>query len=202
LNDPTRLIVCELRTVDLISFTVASLNPRSLVEAAPGSGGLCGSTFIDRAFEAWLDRRFQGVTAFDQSLKSHVMLQFEQRIKKRFKGSAGEPYKCEVTGLADNYALGVLNGRLTIPTNELRSIFKEVTDRVVKLVMDQIYATMPRHVATVVLAGGFGANEYLELELERAIRRAGLGTAVKHVMHRSVFSAVHYRMIQPIFAVY
>jgi hypothetical protein len=149
-TDSTRLIICELRTVDLISFTVASLNPRSLVEAAPGSGGLCGSTFLNRAFEAWLDRRFQGVAAFDQSLKSHVMLQFEQRIKKRFKGSAGEPYKCEVIGLADNYALGVLNGRLTIPTNELRAIFKEVTDRVVKLVMDQIYATMPHHVATVV----------------------------------------------------
>jgi hypothetical protein len=68
--------------------------------------------------------------------------------------------------------------------------------------MDQIYATMPRHVATVVLAGGFGANEYLELELERAIRRAGLGASVKHVMHRSVLSAVHYRMILPFFAVY
>jgi len=130
------------------------------------------------------------------------MAQFEEKIKKRFKGSANEPYKCEVIGLPNNSALGIWNGRLTIPTNELRAIFKEVTDRVVRLVMDQIYATMPAQVTTVVLAGGLGANEYLELELERAIRRAGLSAAVKHVMNRSVSAVLHCQMVLPTLAVY
>ncbi|MCJ1476627.1 hypothetical protein MMC13_005295 [Lambiella insularis] len=45
-------------TVDLISYTIMALKPLLKVkEAAPGTGALCGSTFINRLFESFLVRK-------------------------------------------------------------------------------------------------------------------------------------------------
>ena len=53
-------------TVDLTAHTVQRQASGQLVlaEAAPGMGGFCGSTFVDRNFEQWFRMRV-GVRAFD-----------------------------------------------------------------------------------------------------------------------------------------
>lgn len=48
------IVLCDAGggTVDLITFTIAELSPNlRLREAAPGTGSLCGSTFLNRRFE-------------------------------------------------------------------------------------------------------------------------------------------------------
>ena len=46
-------------TVDLISYTVSELRPTLKVEeAASGTGGLCGSTYLNRIFEQFLIAKF------------------------------------------------------------------------------------------------------------------------------------------------
>ena len=46
-------------TVDLISYTVSELRPMLKVdEAASGTGGLCGSTYLNRIFEQFLIAKF------------------------------------------------------------------------------------------------------------------------------------------------
>ena len=54
-------VVCDAGggTVDLISYTVSELRPMLKVEeAAPGTGGLCGSTYLNRIFEQFLIAKF------------------------------------------------------------------------------------------------------------------------------------------------
>ena len=46
-------------TVDLISYTVSELRPTLKIdEAASGTGGLCGSTYLNRIFEHLLIAKF------------------------------------------------------------------------------------------------------------------------------------------------
>ena len=46
-------------TVDLISYTVTQLRPMlKIEEAASGTGGLCGSTYLNRIFEQFLIASF------------------------------------------------------------------------------------------------------------------------------------------------
>lgn len=43
-------------TVDLISYTVTALKPNlEINEATPGTGSLCGSAFLNRRFEKFLE---------------------------------------------------------------------------------------------------------------------------------------------------
>ena len=53
-------------TVDLISYNILALGPRlELKEVVPGSGGLCGSTFLNERFAEFLINRFGKETGWD-----------------------------------------------------------------------------------------------------------------------------------------
>lgn len=165
-----------------MSYTVAALPPNpKLDEAAAGTGGLCGSIFLNQAFESWLDRRFRNATFFTTEIKSEMMEKFDEDIKKRFDGTAAEPYTLVIRALRGNNTLRYLgfdNGKFTIPTSDLTAIFRQVTDKIVRLVRAQIART-GAPVTTVLLAGGFGQSGYLRGELMRAIPTV----LVNHITH-------------------
>ena len=53
-------------TVDLISYTALALEPiLQLEEAAPGTGALCGSTFLNRRFEKYMEDRCEDNPGWD-----------------------------------------------------------------------------------------------------------------------------------------
>lgn len=53
-------------TVDLISYTVSELRPiLKIVEASPGSGMLCGSSFLNRIFQRFLETKLSGEPNWD-----------------------------------------------------------------------------------------------------------------------------------------
>ena len=60
-------------TVDLISYTVVSLQPTLKVEeAAPGSGSLAGSSFVNRIFQEKLKARFKDEREWDDDVLREV----------------------------------------------------------------------------------------------------------------------------------
>ena len=62
-------------TVDLISYTVTSLNPILEVdEAAPGTGGVCGSTFLNRRFEEYLSDKCKSNIGWDEHVLEEVWM--------------------------------------------------------------------------------------------------------------------------------
>jgi tRNA A37 threonylcarbamoyltransferase TsaD len=164
---------------------VKSLNPPTLTEAAQGSGGLCGASFLNRIFANFLDEKFRDYPAFDESLKKHALKQFEDNIKKMYVGASDKSYKIAVRGLPNNSRLRIASERLEITAQELKDIFEPVMTEIVKLVKAQIRATQ-RKVKAVLLAGGFGESEYLRLRLKDALRNRKVD--VLQIEHRYVSS--------------
>lgn len=60
-------------TVDLISYTVATLKPvLRMKEASPGSGMLCGSTFLNRIFQKFLEDKLGTEHGWDEEVLEEV----------------------------------------------------------------------------------------------------------------------------------
>lgn len=68
-------------TVDLISYTITGLKPiLEVQEAAPGSGALCGSTFLNMRFAKFLKAKLGKEEGFDDEVMAEAMEQFEKKV--------------------------------------------------------------------------------------------------------------------------
>ena len=161
-------------TVDLISYTIASLKPiLEVQEAAPGSGALCGSTFLNMRFAKYLKGKLGKEEGFDEEVMAEAMEVFEKKVKRQFALNAGpdETYNIPVAGLANNRALGINRGRFALKASDLKTIFEPVVLEVIRLVKEQITASnVP--VRAILLVGGFGASGYLKERLRIAVDRS------------------------------
>ncbi|CZR55613.1 uncharacterized protein PAC_05501 [Phialocephala subalpina] len=157
-------------TVDLISYTVAELGKIPLIfEAAPGSGGLCGSTFLNRIFDDYLTQRFAGYRGWDSGYHQDAMHRFETKIKREFNGDLRKSFTVPARGLPANPSLDIANGQVEITGRRLQKIFEPVILEVLALVNAQIKATRPKVVTAVLLAGGFGRSEYLKKKIQEEV---------------------------------
>ncbi|KAL8945799.1 MAG: hypothetical protein Q9222_007710 [Ikaeria aurantiellina] len=69
-------------TVDLISYKVLALRPvLRIKEAAPGSGALCGSTFLNRIFYHFLKNKCEGDPSWDDDVIEEAMKRFEVTVQ-------------------------------------------------------------------------------------------------------------------------
>ncbi len=69
-------------TVDLISYKVSQLKPLLRVEeAAPGSGSLCGASFLNRIFQKFLADRFSADPNWDEDVLEEAMKRFEVTVR-------------------------------------------------------------------------------------------------------------------------
>ncbi|KAL9000689.1 MAG: hypothetical protein Q9169_000725 [Polycauliona sp. 2 TL-2023] len=151
-------------TVDLISYKVSALKPSlQIAEAAPGSGSLSGSTFLNRIFKKFLTDRFGNDPNFDEDVLEEAMKRFEVTVKRSFN----------VPGLRNRPALGVSRGRLCLKGSDVKSIFDPVIKEIVTLVNGQIDATKAR-VKAVLLVGGFGQSVYLRDSIRQAVASKGI----------------------------
>ena len=76
-------MVCDAGggTVDLISYTVVRLEPvLEVKEAAPGTGGLCGSTYLNRRFREYLEARLSTQEGWDEDTLEEAMEHFDQIV--------------------------------------------------------------------------------------------------------------------------
>ncbi|KAF8862453.1 actin-like ATPase domain-containing protein [Acephala macrosclerotiorum] len=158
-------------TVDLISYTITQLQPKlEIVEASPGAGGLCGSTFLNRRFAEFLTTKVGQEEGWDAELLAEAMERFDLVIKKQYSPSTSnrDGYTVLVPGLANNERLGIRRGRLLITPAEMRGIFEPVVSEVITLVQGQI-DTSDREIRAVLLVGGFGESSYLKERLRAAL---------------------------------
>lgn len=62
-------------TVDLITYTVSALNPiLKLTEASPGTGSLCGASFLNRKFEEFLQAKLKDEQGWDEEVLEEVRI--------------------------------------------------------------------------------------------------------------------------------
>ncbi|KAG7053623.1 Hsp70-like protein [Colletotrichum scovillei] len=159
-------------TVDLISYTITSLKPiLEVQEAAPGSGALCGSTFLNMRFAKFLKAKLGKEDGFDDEIMAEAME--HAQVKRQFTLGAApdDTYTIPVGGLANNKELGINRGRFALKASDLQTIFEPVVLECIKLVKDQITASnVP--IRAILLVGGFGASNYLKERLRNAIDKS------------------------------
>lgn len=65
-------------TVDLITYRVDALYPTlEVTEAAPGTGGLCGSQLLNSRFQQFLDAKLGGAEGYDDDVRQEAVDHFE-----------------------------------------------------------------------------------------------------------------------------
>ena len=65
----------------MISYTIEQLDPVLLVkEAAPGSGALCGSTYLNRRFQEFLILKLGQEEGFEQETINDAMKKFDEEV--------------------------------------------------------------------------------------------------------------------------
>ncbi|KAI0125116.1 hypothetical protein BJ170DRAFT_488835 [Xylariales sp. AK1849] len=173
LNVGDSFVICDAGggTVDLISYTITRLRPiLEVKEAAPGSGALCGSTFLNRRFETFLKGRIGRERGFDEEIMADAMERFEEQTKRHFTMSAlpNDTFQIPVPGLANNKSLGIQRGRLFLKALDVQLIFEPVILQIIDLVRGQITSSnVP--IKAVLLVGGFGCSTYLRERLRNAV---------------------------------
>ncbi|KAH8677908.1 hypothetical protein BX600DRAFT_139920 [Xylariales sp. PMI_506] len=168
-------VICDAGggTVDLISYTITKLRPiLEVKEAAAGSGALCGSTFLNRRFEAFLRARIGKLVGFDEEIVADAMERFEEQTKRHFTMAAlpNDTFQIPVPGLGNNKSLGIQRGRMFLKAQELQQIFEPVVLQIIDLVKGQI-ASSEVPIRAVLMVGGFGSSTYLRERLRNALDR-------------------------------
>jgi hypothetical protein len=74
----------------LISYTIEQLEPTLQVkEAAPGSSGLCGSTYLNRRFQEFLVSKLGQKVGFEQETVDDAMKKFDEEVSYARLQAAG-----------------------------------------------------------------------------------------------------------------
>ncbi|CAD6588975.1 MAG: hypothetical protein ASARMPRED_003851 [Alectoria sarmentosa] len=142
----------------------ADQHPETRVdEAAPGTGKLCGSMFLNRIFEKHLVETCGSKAGWDTQVKEEAMDRFEA-VKKQLSGNASKDFSIPVPGLVDNVQQGVGRGKWNL-TGTIRATRREIT--------------------AVLLVGGFGRSGYLRESL-----RKELGSNIKVLVPQNGWQAV------------
>ncbi|KAI0437834.1 hypothetical protein F4803DRAFT_570343 [Xylaria telfairii] len=160
-------------TVDLITYTVASLFPILKVhEATVGTGDLCGGSFVNLRFQQFLTAKLQDEPNWDLDILHVALGSFETDVKRSFSlGALAEnrTYNIAVPGLEQNIDAGLLrNGRYVLKSSDLHMFYERYILRIIQLIKEQI--TMCQNpIRSIILVGGFGQSMYLRERVERAI---------------------------------
>ncbi|ORY64115.1 uncharacterized protein BCR38DRAFT_343069 [Pseudomassariella vexata] len=175
LNIGDNFIVCDAGggTVDLIAYKIISLKPLRVEESAVGTGGLCGSAFLNYRFEEHVRSRL-GQSRFDEmKIKKPRAWQmglryFEEFVKRNFNEDEHQEVNVPFPGLPDDEEAQIESGFLVLTASQIKDIFKPVAKEVCDLVQGQVNTIRGRGgiVSGIVLVGGFGQSDYLYRQLK------------------------------------
>ncbi|KAK6532387.1 hypothetical protein TWF281_006576 [Arthrobotrys megalospora] len=173
LNEGDTFVVCDAGggTVDLISYEVEQVKPGfRLREAVIGTGGKCGSSYIDEAFIKLLRQKIGPQFDNDRiwnkkdiSRGSALMKTFDS-IKRSFGQTTNNVWYIELpVSVDDDEANGILENELEFTEQDLKQLFDPVVDKVVNLVKSQVTSihSANKSVSAIFLVGGFGESHYL-----------------------------------------
>ncbi|RDA89077.1 hypothetical protein CP532_2219 [Ophiocordyceps camponoti-leonardi (nom. inval.)] len=176
LNVGDNFIVCDAGggTVDLIAYKIMSLKPLRVEESAVGTGGLCGSAFLNYRFEEHVRNRL-GVARFDEMKQRKGktwqmgLRYFEEFVKRNFNEEEHHEVNVPFPGLADDEAAGLDSGFLVMTADQIKDIFDPVVKEVCDLVQGQVDGLRSKGgiVSGIVLVGGFGQSDFLYRQLKR-----------------------------------
>ncbi|KAI0479249.1 actin-like ATPase domain-containing protein [Xylariaceae sp. FL0804] len=170
------LVVCDAGggTVDLIAYRIVQLRPALRVEeSAVGTGGLCGSAFVNYRFEAHVRARL-GASRFEEMRTKKAktwqmgLRYFEEFVKRNFNEDEHHEVNVPFPGLPDDEEARIDSGFMVLTAAEIKDIFEPVVKQVCDLVQGQVDGLRAKGeiVSGIVLVGGFGQSEFLYKRLK------------------------------------
>ncbi|GME65215.1 actin-like ATPase domain-containing protein [Neofusicoccum parvum] len=168
-------IVCDAGggTVDLIAYKITQLSPLLVEESAIGTGGLCGSAFLNYRFEDHVkarlgDERYTEMRTKKQKTWNMGLRYFEEFVKRNFNPDAHVEINVPFPGLPDDEEAGLDCGFMAMTAAQVQEIFDPVVQDVIALVDGQVTSLRARgeRVSGVVLVGGFGQSDHLYLRMK------------------------------------
>ena len=155
-------------TVDLIAYKITQLSPLRVEESAVGTGGLCGSAFLNYRFEDHVKNRIgegRYNTMREKKAKTWNMglKYFEEFVKRNFNEDEHQEVNVPFPGLPDDEEAGLDSGFLVMSAEQVKGIFEPVVKEVIDLVEGQVQSIRQKSgvVSGIVLVGGFGQSNYL-----------------------------------------
>jgi hypothetical protein len=154
--------------VDLIAYKIIQLNPLRVEESAVGTGGLCGSAFLNYRFEDHVKQRigaerYNWMREKKQKTWNMGIKYFEEFVKRNFNEEEHAEVNIPFPGLPDDEEVGLDSGFLTMSAEQVKGIFDPVIEEVIGLVEGQVHGIRQKGglVCGIVLVGGFGQSNYL-----------------------------------------
>ncbi|KXT06267.1 hypothetical protein AC578_9157 [Pseudocercospora eumusae] len=209
------VLVCDCGggTVDITTYEIAALAPKlQFKELQTGTGGKCGSTWIDRNFMVWMEQKF-GKAYTDLSLEirgptSCFMKDFEG-FKRDF-GKSNNPakrYKLRLSlrGVARSRNYDDRDSYVILHNEDLKAMFDPVVAQILDLLEQQrsnaTQQPQSKPIDLILLVGGFGESVYLNDQLRAWCQQHGLllicpEHAQSAVVRGAALSGLHE--IQPI----
>jgi hypothetical protein len=152
----------------LIAYKITQLNPLRVEESAVGTGGLCGSAFLNYRFEDHVKRRIGSERYHWMREKKHKtwnmgLKYFEEFVKRNFNEEEHSEVNIPLPGLPDDEESGLDSGFLVMSAEQVKEIFDPVVEEVINLVEGQVNSIRQKGglVCGIVLVGGFGQSNYL-----------------------------------------
>lgn len=205
-------VVCDAGggTVDLIAYKIISLKPLRVEESAVGTGGLCGSAFLNYRFEEHVRDRI-GKQRFDEMKTKKArtwqmgLRYFEEFVKRNFNEEEHQEVNVPFPGLPDDEEAGLDSGFLVMSADQVKAIFEPVVKQVCDLVQGQVDGIRKKGgiVSGIVLVGGFGQSNYLYKRLKAHFNTAApppYSERPTHAQANAVIEAGSVEVMQPVYA--
>ncbi|KAI6790853.1 actin-like ATPase domain-containing protein [Hortaea werneckii] len=156
-------------TVDLITYSIKSLNPLRLEEVVRGSGGCCGAAFLNLAFEKFVQKKLGNKAFFELRFNKPktwltALSYFEERVKRTYNPAQNvTDFYVPLPSFEDNAKAGIEDGYLCVSQKDVSLIFKPVVQQIIELIEGQVNSVheLGQKVNALVLVGGFGQSEFL-----------------------------------------
>ncbi|KAF4976866.1 hypothetical protein FZEAL_6531 [Fusarium zealandicum] len=212
LNVGDNFIVCDAGggTVDLIAYKIMSLKPLRVEESAVGTGGLCGSAFLNYRFEEHVRGRLGQVRFDEMKTKKGKTWQmglryFEEFVKRNFNEDEYQEVNVPFPGLPDDEEAGLDSGFLVMTAEQIKDIFEPVVKEVCDLVHGQVSGLRSNGgiVSGIVLVGGFGQSDYLYRRLKARFASAAPPPYSERPTHANANSTQEtgsIEVMQPVYA--
>ncbi|KAJ2905254.1 Hsp70 family protein [Zalerion maritima] len=207
----SHFVVCDAGggTVDLIAYKIMTLKPLQVEESAVGTGGLCGSAFLNYRFEEHVRSRL-GPSKFDEmKTKKGKTWQmglkyFEEFVKRNFNEDEHQEVNVPFPGLPDDEEAGLDSGFLVMTAVQIKEIFEPVVKEVCDLVQGQVDGLRSKGeiVSGIVLVGGFGQSDYLYRRLKSHFSSAAPPPYSEYPTHKPLMSNTgnSIEVMQPVYA--
>lgn len=175
-----------------------------------GTGGLCGSAFLNYRFEEHVKTRL-GKTRFEEmKTKKGKTWQmglryFEEFVKRNFNEDEHHEINIPFPGLPDDEEVGLDSGFMVMTAAQVKDIFEPVVKEVCDLVQGQVDGLRAKGgiVSGIILVGGFGQSDYLYRRLKSFFTSAAPPPYSERPTHASANSPgdqAAIEVMQPVYA--